>query len=1123
MPSRPPNAPSYARSFGAPVDDGALVAVLGPTNTGKTYFAIERLLAHRSGMIGLPLRLLAREVYDKLIARVDPREVALVTGEEKIIPPNPRFWVSTVEAMPLEQSVEFLAIDEIQLAADMERGRIFTSRLLNARGTKETIFLGAHSMARILRRLYPGIEILTRERFSALTYAGQKKVTRLPRRSAIVGFSADTVYAIAELVRRQRGGAAVVLGALSPRTRNAQAELYQSGEVDYLVATDAIGMGLNMDIDHVAFSARRKFDGRRSRDLRPDELAQIAGRAGRHVKNGSFGVTADCPVFDDEIAKAIEDHEFPSVDALQWRSDILDFSSLATIRQSLDTPSANEVLKRARPGEDERALDRLIALPEIRERATSPARVSLLWDVCQTPDFRKSAFDHHARLLGEIYEQLIDDGRIGERWLAPKVDQLYRVDGDIDAISTRIAHIRSWTYLANRTQWMENATYWQAKTRSIEDALSDALHEKLTQRFVDRRTSVLLKKLRDDAPLLAGVTEDGDVIVEGQFVGRLLGFEFILDPRAKGVEAKRVRAAAEKALTPVLAARAAALANAETQELSLEKDGTIRWRTSTVARLEKGPTPFRPNLVMRGLDVITPSLRGRVQDRLTDFLAARIEALLGDLLQLKAAADSSEAKGNNDGGDKGGEKTDEKTDETAGEATSETSSEAATAPTGQKADTGVNGLARGIAFRLVENFGAMSRAPIAADLKKLQQEDRAKLRKIGVRFGEFTLHMPSLLKPAPARLLTMLWALWADKTPGDFDPPKAGLVSLPLDNDLPHAYYYASGYRPSGERAVRIDMLERLAGLVRTAREAPGGREGFEATSQMMSIVGCSGEEFESILRSLGFRKQTVKRPKPKPVEENAAAQATPPAPAPNGKAVNEPGHDAPGNAAEKAVDDPNTAQQGETNAAPADQSVTADNTAVAATETPIAADDTPTEYATPDPMPVADIGSNASEPTETGENGTTSPEGARNEDQAQQSTAPNDDVSSAAPTAPDTPQEDDLVEVTLWRMQPRRPQNQNRRPRSQDQGDQKDGQKPGHKRQDNNNRNRDGRRGGDFKEGGPRGKGRPPQKGKHGKGGKGPQAPRRYESGPKRTKGPDPDSPFAVLAALKQDGDKSE
>ncbi len=951
----------------------SLVGVLGPTNTGKTHFAIERMLDHPSGIIGLPLRLLAREVYDRLIVRKPRETVALVTGEEKIVPARAAYWVSTVEAMPLDREVDFVAIDEIQLAADPERGRIFTSRLLYARGARETLLLGSATMRPILKALFPQIIFVARERFSSLAYAGPRKVTRTPRRTAIVAFSAETVYAVAELVRRQRGGAAVILGALSPRTRNAQAELYQSGEVDYLVATDAIGMGLNMDIDHVAFAAARKFDSRRYRHLHAHELAQIAGRAGRHIKDGSFGETADCEALDEAVIDAIENHRFDPVETLHWRSEALDFTSIAALRLSLERAAPRPELVRARPDEDEEALARLAAFSEVQDRVTNRNSTGLLWDVCQIPDFRKISFDQHVRLLNEIFDQLHDRGAIGEGWLLKQMSGVDRTDGDIDAISARIAQVRTWTYLSNRPGWLLNAAYWQGKTREIEDALSDALHEKLTQRFVDRRTSILLKKLRDEAPLLAGVTEDGEVIVEGQFVGRLLGFEFVVDPRARGADAKRMRGAAERALAPTLAARAAALALAPESDLQLRDDGGVWWRSSRVAELRKGPGVLRPDVAIRGLDAITPNMRGRVADRLTGYVAARIEILLSELIALKLAADL----------------------------------------TGEDA---LAGQPRGIAYRLVENFGAMSRAQFGDALKHLSHDERASLRKRGVRFGEYTLHMPSLLKPAAARMMALLWAVWSERDPAAMTLPKPGLVSFAIKEDAQHAFLYALGYRPSGERAVRIDMLERLAQLIRTARTAEAGRDGFEATSQMMSLVGCSGEEFESILRSLGYRKQTIKR--------TISAAANPAAPAADVQA-------APVGSPDPAVEALVSVE----------------------TEAPVA----PVEGDTP----------------------------------------PTDGSAIEAPVAAAAE-----IEVTVWRLAPRRPPQEKRPAR------------PEKKQENRQEKKADG----DHR----RNEGRPPREARGGAG-KPPRRfennaePRRFSSEPRRNnREPDPNSPFAVLAALK-------
>ncbi|MEM9495113.1 MAG: helicase-related protein [Pseudomonadota bacterium] len=1029
-------ATSFSIDDVTPAAGGAVTAVLGPTNTGKTHYALERMLAHRSGMIGLPLRLLAREIYDRVVEARGPRAVALVTGEEKIIPPSARYWVATVEAMPLERAVDFMAVDEVQLAADPERGRIFTSRILHARGKSETLLLGADTMRPVLKHLFPDIQFLSRTRFSKLSYAGPKKISRLPRRSAVVAFSADTVYAIAELIRRQRGGAAVVLGALSPRTRNAQAELYQSGEVDFLVATDAIGMGLNMSIDHVALAARRKFDGRRPRDLTHAEIAQVAGRAGRHINDGTFGVTGDCPPLDEDTVLAVEDHQFDPVRLLQWRTEQIDFTSLPALTRALDTPPPRPMLIRSQREDDEDALHRLCAMNDIRDIARGGAALSTLWDVCQIPDFRKISHDAHARLLADIYLTLMHKGRLSDAFIEPHISRLNRFDGDIDALSARIAHVRTWTFLSHRSAWLENAAYWQERARAIEDKLSDALHEKLTHRFVDRRTSALLQKLKDDAPLLAGVNDDGEVIVEGQFIGRLLGFEFIVDPRASGAEAKSLRAAGEKALRPVLAARAGALANADADELSLSDDGIIQWRSADVARLKKGPAPLRPDVLITGLDQITPNLRGRVEDRIKDFVTAKLEAQLGPLIMLQASANAGEG------------------------------------------DDALKPHSRGVAFRLVENFGATSRTQFGDELKQISQDERAKLRKIGMRFGEYTLHLPALLKPAPARLLTLLWSLWGDKNPNEAPPPKAGLVSIEMSEQLPHAYYYAAGYRPSGVRAVRIDMLERLASLIRTARNNASAREGFEATPQMMSLVGCSGEDFEAILRSLGFRKQTIKR------------KVETPAPA------------APDALAKK---DPSEASASETKPPQEDTPAASENEVQTenATPTPENATDAPTED---DGAPattndaVSETASSADTPTSSGPSSTApeapSPGETAEGDSAATSETPadaaSDQTSNEAETGTDADAQIDEIEVTVWRMAPRKP---HARPNNQRQNADQQQRGRGKFRGDKN-----AKPGGGKRKGGKHGGQRPPG-----------QAPR-----PRREKKADPDSPFAVLAGLK-------
>ncbi|WP_206711256.1 helicase-related protein [Aquisalinus flavus] len=1038
-----------------------VTAVLGPTNTGKTHYALDRMAAHESGMIGLPLRLLAREVFEKMVARKSPREVALVTGEEKIIPPNAKYFVCTVEAMPMEREVAFLAIDEIQLAADRERGRIFTHRLLHARGLSETLLLGSDTMKPILRRLIPDIGFVSRERFSKLEFIGHKKATRLPRRSAIVAFSADSVYSIAELIRRQRGGAAIIMGALSPRTRNAQAELYQSGEVDYLVATDAIGMGLNMDIDHVAFAALRKFDGVNNRLLMPAEMAQIAGRAGRHIRDGTFGTTADCVPIDEETAELIENHEFEPVTALQWRSNALEFGSLPALMNALDKKPPRRELVRSRVDEDEDALKRLAKFEDIRAMATGGgAALRLLWDICQTPDFRNVSPDQHAQMLAEIYRQLMDRGRIAEGWLRPKLERLERTDGDVDALSARIAHVRTWTYLTHKSGWLENSAYWQEKARAIEDALSDALHQKLTQRFIDRRTSVLLKKLKDDAPLLAGVTPEGEVIVEGEFVGRLIGFQFMLDPRAKGPHAKAVRHAALKALKPELAARASALANAKDKDFSLRDGNTIWWRNSAVARLEKGPLPLRPEIRLVAMEHLPVHSLPRIEARIRNWFADKVEGLLLPLMSLQKAvnqvAPKQPAEGMEGDEDKAAQR-----------------------------DI-LAGTSRGLGYRLIENFGATSRAQVADEVKALDQNERGKLRKLGVRFGEYTIFLPALLKPAPAEMLTALWALWSEKDISQMDRPKAGLTSFVLNPDVPHAYYYALGYRPSGQRAVRIDMLERLSQEIRGAREKADMREGFEPTSKMMSLVGCSGEEFESILKSLGLRKNTVKKmvPKEQPATARADGKTDTPA-ASEGASEVEATKD---ETVEGAID-PATEKTAETQANPETVQTVPEQAEVQAETADTIEDGAPATEATAAEAQMADAAGTSS-----------SASLAASAEASPAEASPAEASPTDADAVPESVEMEE-VEVTLWKLAPRHTNKPRRKT-----GEQRDGKPAGEargKRADNADGRRDGRKGG------PKGKGgKPPFKDK---------GPRTFTAGPSRkTKEADPDSPFAILAALK-------
>ncbi|MEI9429389.1 helicase-related protein [Mesorhizobium sp. Cs1299R1N3] len=805
-----------------------VTAVLGPTNTGKTHLAIERMVAHETGVIGLPLRLLAREVYTRVCEKVGAHKVALITGEEKIQPQGAKYSVCTVEAMPRETDAAFVAIDEVQLAGDLERGHIFTDRILHLRGRQETLLLGAATMHGILQRLLKGVSVVTRPRLSHLAYAGSKKLTRLPRRTAIVAFSADEVYAIAELIRRQQGGAAVVLGALSPRTRNAQVALFQSGDVDYLIATDAIGMGLNLDLDHVAFAQNRKFDGYQYRNLTAAELGQIAGRAGRHLRDGTFGVTGQVDPLEEDLVQKIEGHDFDPVKVLQWRTAQFDFVSLDALKRSIETNAPVEGLTRALPAVDAQALEHLSRDEDIRALATDAKRVALLWEACALPDYRKIAPAQHADLIASIYMDLARHGHVDENYMAEQVRRADTTEGDIDTLSHRIAQIRTWTFVSNRPGWLADQAHWREKTREIEDRLSDALHERLTKRFVDRRTSVLMRRLRENTMPEAEISPTGTVLVEGHHVGELQGFRFTADQTAGGEDAKAVRTAAQKALAAEFEARAERFGACANGDLALGSDGTLRWIGAPIGTLVSGEDALKPRLVLLADEQLTGPARDRVAARAERFVNFQIESLLKPLVDLKNAEQ-------------------------------------------------ISGIGRGIAFQLVENFGLINRRDIAEEMKSLDQEGRAALRRLGVRFGAYHVFVPAMIKPAPAGLVTLLWALKNDgkDKPGFGDVVHAlasGRTSVVIDPAFDKAFYKLAGYRNLGRRAVRIDILERLADLIRPATnwkpglgQRPDGAydgQSFMVTPPMMSILGATADDMEEILKGLGYRAE------PKPAAE---------------------------------------------------------------------------------------------------------------------------------------------------------------------------------------------------------------------------------------------------------------
>jgi ATP-dependent RNA helicase SUPV3L1/SUV3 len=1040
-----------------------VTAVLGPTNTGKTHYAIERMASHSSGVIGLPLRLLAREVYGRMVDKVGVQHVSLVTGEEKISPPGARYAVCTVEAMPQQTDAAFVAIDEVQIAGDLERGHVFTDRILSLRGREETLLLGSLTVRGILEQLLPGITIVERPRLSELHYAGSKKITRLPRRSAIVAFSADEVYAIAELVRRQRGGAAVVLGALSPRTRNAQVELYQNGDVDYLVATDAIGMGLNLDVDHVAFAQERKFDGYSYRQLTASEFGQIAGRAGRHLRDGTFGVTGQVSPLHDDLVQRLESHVFEPVKILQWRSKQLDFSSLKALQESLEQVPEIQGLTRALPAVDQRALEHLVNDFEVRDLASTPQNVATLWDVCALPDYRRIAPAQHADLIATIYGDLVRRGAVNEDFLAEQVRRTDSTDGEIDTLSARISQIRTWTYVSNRPQWLADPTHWQEKTREIEDRLSDALHERLTKRFVDRRTSVLMRRLRENAMLEAEISVNGDVFVEGHHVGQLAGFRFMADSSAEGPDAKAITAASLKALALEFEARAARLHASGNSDFAIGADGTVRWLGDPVARLVAGDHILKPRSILLADEQLTGAARDLVAARVDRFVNHHIATVLKPLDDLARAED-------------------------------------------------LDGLARGLAFRLAESLGVLFRRDVADTIKELDQPARASLRKYGIRFGAYHIFMPALLKPAPAELVTLLWALANDGFTrpgyGDVTPLlAAGRTSVATDPGIDREFYRLAGFRFLGKRAVRIDILERLADLIRPALQwkpgAPGARpeasydgRRFITTTGMLSILGATQDDIEEILKGLGYRADPV------PAEEAQAHLA--------------------------ALDAAQTGVAGETGAGPVVE-VVASRTAA----------DRPLKK----PAPAAGGGDATGSQVSTAENA--APEPAESEAVAGKAAVAEMQPDAQADSLPDVaagrveaageavqaPQESEsdhaadtsgeaVAEepeaprpVLLWR-----PGGRSDGQRGAGDGS---GRRDGGRRQggdgDGESRPGKGSRGKQARQGGKPGGGKPGGgKPGHGKGGDGNRGPRNTDRAPRKEKPMDPDSPFAALAALR-------
>lgn len=781
----------------------ALTAVLGPTNTGKTHLAIERMCGHSSGIMGFPLRLLAREVYDRVVAMKGAKEVGLLTGEEKILPPGARWLLCTAESMPVDREAAFVALDEAQLGADPERGHVFTDRLLRARGREETMILGSATLAPMVRALLPEAEIVNRPRFSTLSYAGAKKLSRIPKRSAIVAFSAEEVYAVAEMLRRTRGGAAVVMGALSPRTRNAQVAMYQAGEVDYLVATDAIGMGLNMDIGHVAFASLTKFDGYRQRRLTVAEMAQIAGRAGRHQRDGTFGSLGSevgPAAFRPEEIEAIEEHRFPKLEHLYWREGAPDMGSLDALIDSLETPPHHEKLRAAPQAVDLAVLKRLAEDPDVRGRVRSPAMVKRLWAACGVPDFRKVGADHHARLVGRLFRHLSEgDGHVPVPWFADELQRLDKVDGDVETLGGRIASVRTWAYIAHRPDWLADPAHWAERTERVEERLSDALHARLTERFVDRRTSLLMRQVGGDVGLLdVAVDDDGVVTVEDEVLGRIDGFKFAVDPAARGTDRKRLLAAAERYLVKERARRAGELATA--RDTSLHLDGTrsplaLQWAGHDVATLAQGRALTPDIRLDRSLDTLDATDRAKVALRLKTWLDSQLARYLGPLRDMEAARASPKTP----------------------------------APT------------RAVLAPLIGGGGIVPRVSIEAALGGLGSDLRRALTRSGLTIGTLDVYDAKLLKPG-----ALFWANALD----------AVRASVPIAATLkPGATVgkgsTARGYRCFGGTLVRIDLIERIARATHDLRTA---RQDFVPDMALATSFGIDAATFTHVLRALGFR-----------------------------------------------------------------------------------------------------------------------------------------------------------------------------------------------------------------------------------------------------------------------------
>ena len=780
-----------------------ITAVLGPTNTGKTHLAIETMLSFDSGMIGFPLRLLAREVYDKVVKQTNIEKVALITGEEKIIPTNAKYFLCTVESMPIDKELDFVGIDEIQMCSDHERGHIFTDRLLNMRGTKLTMFMGSNSIKNIIEKLDDDLEFIDRKRLSKLSYTGHKKISRINRKTAIIAFSAEEVYAIAELLRRQKGGAAIVMGSLSPKTRNAQVNLYQSGDVDFLVATDAIGMGINMDLDHVYFSNLKKFDGKKLRKLNLSEIGQIAGRAGRYLNDGNFGITGQCKEINAEEVELLESHKFEKIQSLFWRNSNLNFNSPLTLIKSLDEKPNKSWLRKIHECEDEKALKFFLSDKNLENIKISKEKLNLLWECCQIPDFVKKTYGNHYEVIKNVFDFLNSEkAKITDDFMRLQLVKLDKLDGNVDSLSNRIANVRTWSYVANKNNWVENQEYWVEKTKLLEDKLSDRLHEELTKTFIDKRASVLARGLKQEMNFDTKISENNEVTIDGQFIGKINGLKLELDLKKGALETdiKSLKKAARQTIGPELERRIQKII--DTGLIDLREDFKIYWNNFSIGRLISGKDYLNPNFELMVDDILEQNQKYKLMNYLNQWIRNKIQTTLKSLIELKDLKEK-------------------------------------------------NSSIKALAYQLYENNGVLKRDQVSEYLKKLGQDERKILRDLGVKFGRYHVFLHQLIKPEAVSLRTLLWKNYNQKY-FKLKPPTFGLNFLE-DKDLRNKnFMLLCGFEKFDNLFVRIDILERL--FVQIINSNSEKENEIKMVPEMLNLLGCSKNNLKKLLNNMHYK-----------------------------------------------------------------------------------------------------------------------------------------------------------------------------------------------------------------------------------------------------------------------------